>query len=235
VLGLVYLLRFFWLVSVLPTLMIGGFIVTAAVACVAVGIDPSLTANALVPVLMLHMFASSSGFAGGARRGYYDLVLTSGDTRLRIALAHWALSVAPGLMGWGAVAMVEVLVSRGMNATSMASGTIVAFGIVSMLAWAVNVALPRFTAGIAWLVLCGLVVVCQNAAARLVLFPPLPDPWEVTMSPAFALLCPWTLVGRTLTLREMVLTAPAILIAVGGIIAAGAWICTAEVPLEAAQ
>lgn len=118
---------------------------------------------------------------------------------------------------------------------SMASGTIVAFGIVSMLAWAANVALPRFTAGIAWVVLCGLVVIAQDAAARLVLFSPRPGPSEILPGPVFAFLCPWTIVGQTLALREMVLTAPAILLAVSGTIAACAWICTAEVPLEAAQ
>ena len=56
--------------------------------------------------LFFQMFASSTGFRGAARRGYFDPVLASGTPRLACARAHWLLSVAPGFVTWLALGLV---------------------------------------------------------------------------------------------------------------------------------
>ena len=79
-----YMFRFFLVVPPMPLLMIGAFaVITVAIAAVVV-LNPSRATGALTPILLLQLFACSSGFDVPARRGHYDLLLMlAGESFLR--------------------------------------------------------------------------------------------------------------------------------------------------------
>ena len=154
---LLNVVRFFQVVPPVPRLMVAAFVLVAAAAAVALAVEPSRAARVVVPIVVLQVFAVSTGFAASARRGYYDVLLTGGAGRLRIALVHWAMSVAPGAASWVALGIVEAAVAGDVNGV-MASGTAAAMFVVSTVPWAVTVALPRFTGAIGWTLLCVMAV-----------------------------------------------------------------------------
>lgn len=93
-----YMFRFFAVVPPMPMLMIGAFgVVTAAIAVVII-FDPSRAPGALTPILLLQLFACSSGFDVPARRGHYDLLLTHAGSRRLVVLGHWVASACPGVV-----------------------------------------------------------------------------------------------------------------------------------------
>jgi hypothetical protein len=143
--------RFFHVVSPVPPLMTGSFVILTLTAAAAMLADMDRAAGALVPVLLLQVLAASSGFAVPARRGHYDLLLTRERSRTRIAVAHWAASIMPGLASWFALALLEVIVSAGSHSSLFANGTCAAVFLVSTLPWATTIALPRFSGGIGWI------------------------------------------------------------------------------------
>ena len=73
-----------------PRSIVWTFVVIVAVGVTGYRARPSRSAGAMVPVLLLQLFAASSGFEVPARRGHYDLLLTSGHHRIWMALVHWA-------------------------------------------------------------------------------------------------------------------------------------------------
>jgi len=157
------LVRFFRVVPPVPSLMVVTFFVVTIVSVVAVAIDRSLVAGMLNAVLVVQVFAVSSGFVGHARRGHYDLLLTRGDDRVAVALVHWALSAAPGLASWLSVAAAEALTSLGHAGVAVASGSIVAVVVVSTAPWAFTAFLPRFAAAIGWLAVFAVGVGVQSS------------------------------------------------------------------------
>lgn len=229
--GFLYLLRFFRVVSPLSGLVVWTFGVLVLAAATVIVTAPERTAGALAPLLLLQMFAASSGFSVPARRGYYDLLLTATGGRTAIALTHWLMSISPGLASWFIVASVEALRS-GHASIALASGTCAAMAIVSTIPWAVTIALPRFSGGIGWLLVL--------TAAAFVHSPD--DPSWLSMragpSPATAwafLIYPLIAVGRKLTMVETMGVAPALVAAATSMLVACAWIRRTTVPLEAAQ
>jgi hypothetical protein len=215
-----FLLRFFRTVPPVPTLMLGTFGTAVLAAAAAIGVDPTVAGRALVPVLLLQLFAAASGFAGPARRGHYDLLLARGEGRVRIALAHWSLSIAPGLLSWIALATVET-VARGAPGVLLASGTLAALWIVSTIPWALTVALPRFAGAIGWLALLALVAIVQPLSA----LPPL-----VTSA-----LYPVVLVGVEIAPHDLSRVLPGATLGAVAMAAALVWIHGMDVPLEAGQ
>lgn len=223
------LVRFFAIVSPLPPLMKGTFGVVVALGAPIVAVRPERTADLLLPLLTLHLFSASSGFAGPARRGHYDLLLTRGDSRLVMALVHWGYSIAPGIVAWLAIALIETAATRGASRAALAGGTVAAMAVVSMQAWACTVALPRFSGAIGWLI-------AALAASVLWPFGPMGDPAAPVEARALAaFLNPATLLGRPLDAASAVEVMPAVLVAVVGLAAACAWIELADYPLEASQ
>lgn len=146
-----YALRYFQIVAVVPPLFIAGFLVTVAAGAIRLAIDPAAAVDALTPVLLLQVFAASSGFQIPARRGYYDLLLTSGATRWQIAVAHCVASTVPGIASWMCVAMLETAASYGERFASVAQGTCLAFVAVSLIAWATAMPMSRATSAVGWL------------------------------------------------------------------------------------
>src|SRR5688572_9384978 len=148
-----FLIRFFRAAPPVQPLMGVGFAATLLLVTVVVVVDVGRVAATLAPILLLQTFAVSSGFAGPARRGHYDLALTTGQGRLEIACDHWAMSACPGVAAWLMVAAIEMVVRQDVPVVSLSSGTLAAMFLVSTAPWAVTVPLPRLTGGIAWVLL----------------------------------------------------------------------------------
>jgi hypothetical protein len=148
-----YALRYFQVVAVVPRLFLVGFVVTVGAAVVRLTSDPSMAVEALTPVLMFQLFAASSGFRIGARRGYYDLLLTSGVPRWQVAVAHCLASVLPGFIAWICVLLLEVAASHGSSFRSAATGSTLTVVGLSLLAWAAAIAVSRATAAVGWLLI----------------------------------------------------------------------------------
>jgi hypothetical protein len=146
-----YALRYFQIVPVLPRLFIVAFAIAVLAGALRLLSDPSAANDALTPVLLLQLFVASSGFKSAARRGYYDLLLTSTTPRWQIALAHCLVSILPGIISWLCVGVVEVAASRGNQFVSIGAGTCTAFIGVSLVAWSVSVFSSRSAAAVGWL------------------------------------------------------------------------------------
>src|SRR5262245_52818225 len=131
-----YLARFFLIAPPMPMLMIGAFVVATSFGVLFVILDPARASGALTPVLLLQSFACASGFDVPARRGHYDLLLTHGEPRRRIILAHWGASAAPGVVGWLLIAIVQYLAGNGGERTLLlGAGTATAMILVSTIPW----------------------------------------------------------------------------------------------------
>src|SRR5678816_1999866 len=150
-----YLARFFLVVPPMPLLMVGALLVATGVSAAVIVVEPSRTSGALTPILLLQLFACSSGFDVPARRGHYDLLLTHGEARRRVIVAHWGASAAPGLLCWLLIAAVRCAISNGSERTLLLNvGTVTAMILVSTIPWAITVRLPRFSGAIGWLLTC---------------------------------------------------------------------------------
>jgi hypothetical protein len=209
-------------------MMVGTFVVVAVGASMVVVADVERTADALVPILALQLFAAASGFAGPARRGYYDMLLTSADRRLTIGAVHWVMSIGPGLLAWAWVAAVEASVRRAFPGLSLAAGSAAALTVVSTLAWACTVPLPRFAGAIGWLV-------TAVAAMSLWRMDRVFDSGSAVLMSMAALVNPGLLIGRALDPDEVLAVAPALALGMAGVGAACAWIARSDYPLEASQ
>jgi hypothetical protein len=205
-----------------------------AIAMLVLLVDPSAGEEVVIPIVLLQMFAASTGFVVPARRGHYDLLMTAGAGRLQIAATHFAVSVAPGLAAWLAVACVEFML-RGGDSRAFAAGSIAALLLVSSLAWAVTVPLPRLSGGIVWLLaivmLLGTTDDWRNAAMNAGEGIP-----SVGAAVVYAL-CPFLLVGRPLDLLWPAawLLGPAAVLSALAVAAALAWMARMDMPLEASQ
>jgi hypothetical protein len=210
-------LRFFRIVTTQPSLIGWTFVVVVLVGLVAIVRDPLRSVDAMVPVLLLQLFAVSSGFEVPARRGHYDLLLTSGHPRVWVAFVHWATSAAPGAVAWLVLALGERAAGVGMH-----------------LPWAINVRLPRFAGGIGWLLALAMSShVWSSAGAPAGL--PGPGVSQLVWPAWTVLVYPVGLVGRDLDWSQSVIAAPAVILAAGAMAAACLWVSRASVPLEAAQ
>jgi hypothetical protein len=101
---------------------------TAALGSVAMSAGVATGASVLTPLLVLHIFAASSGFGLATRRGHYDLVLSRGVSVTGLMIAHWLASIAPGVAAWLAVAVFEPLVSTDAPA-ALTSVSVYALGV----------------------------------------------------------------------------------------------------------
>jgi len=162
--GFLYALRYFFVVSVVPRFFIAGFVVAVAAAAARLTSDPSAATEALTPIVLLQMFVAPSGFQLPARRGYYDLLLTTGTTRWQVALAHCCASTAPGLVAWHCVSMLELAASHGRLAVCLAPGTCVAVTSVSIISWASGVFTTRAATGVGWLLLMSIPPITRLAS-----------------------------------------------------------------------
>jgi hypothetical protein len=148
--------------------------------------DPSAAIEALTPVLLLQLFAASSGFQIPARRGYYDLLLTSGTPRWQIATAHCLASVMPGIASWICVGMLELAASHGARMAFATGGTCIAFFLVSTVAWATATSISRAPAAVGWLLVMTIPPLARFVSPVQLLGAETPRPLIVTLPVVFA-------------------------------------------------
>jgi hypothetical protein len=232
--SLLYTIRFFSMVAPVPRLMVQAMVAVGSLAAVLIVSDPERSARALIPLLLLQLFAASSGFMVPARRGHYDLLLTGGYSRVLVAAVHWAVSVLPGAGVWLAVTAVDVLTSAGARAVSHSSGSLLAMTLVSTMPWAATIALPRFTAAIAWLLVAAVAFVLAPARDARVLLDPLAG-GSPMVAAVVATLNPAVLIGIDLADAPVSMAMPAAVLSAGSMVLALAWIARHDIPLEAAQ
>ena len=146
------LLRFFWLLSRPPVYLLVAFVlaVTAGLAIEFVNVGSS--DFAVGSILVVQLFAASTGFTRQASRGYYDPALVSGASRFAIAQAHFLTSVLPGICAWLLVGVWEVVRSRSLDVMAFRPATLTSLVLVSAIPWAVSLKLPTLSGGVIWLV-----------------------------------------------------------------------------------
>jgi hypothetical protein len=205
---------------------------TAGLGGVALAAGVAGGATVLTPLLVLQIFAASSGFGLAMRRGHYDLVLARGVGLAGVMAAHWLASIAPGLAAWLAVAVLERLLSGG-TLEALTSGSVLAFLLASSLPWALTTSLPRFGAAIGWLVLLvtSLAVV---PSGQLQLVEALRAQRPSALGAIAVVTYPMGLLGIDALHLPAGTISPGLACAIGSIVGALAWHRRAEVFLETA-
>jgi hypothetical protein len=212
-------IRFFRVVPPVPSMMITSFVIVTLVSVTAIAIDATHTRGILTAVVALQAFACSSGFAGHARRGHYDLLLTRGERRIVVAAAHWMMTAVPGIISWLLISLVEMVTSREAP-VGFSSGSAAAIVIVSAIAWSLTAPLPRFTGAIAWLI----TIVIGNAVLPRLVIPPA----------ILATFYPPAWIGISLG-RDPAAAGAALAVALLSIVTTLAWVERCDIRLEAAQ
>lgn len=229
------LFRFYRLVAPVPALVTRLALAVVAACAVLALVAPAVTTAPLASLLVLQIFAASSGVVGPARRGYYDPLLSRGIGRGQILWGHWLASASPGAGCWAVVALLDEWTTRGTDGPrALASGSLVALWLASSVPWAATVALPRFAAAIAWLVvLVTLLTTLPSGQASLVaaLDGDAAAPWAAVV----ALVYPMGLVGRTLSSAQWAVVAPSLVLSMLAPVLAFVWFTRADIPLEASQ
>jgi hypothetical protein len=231
VIAAVYPLRFFRVVAPLPPLIGWTFLVLVVAGALVIARDPSRASGAMIPILLLQLFAASSGFDVPARRGHYDLLFTSGSGRVWMALVHWATSIGQGIAAWLVLVVVERISSGGAAAALLEAGTWAAVALVSTLPWAITVRLPRFSGAIGWLLVLAMstsVWPTSSMASSGDVDHPIASAW-------WFLVYPPSVVGHAFDMRDALAATPALFLACVAMAAACRWVSKASVPLEAAQ
>ena len=232
---LVYLARFFVVVPPMPLLMLATLAVITAVAIVVILLDPSRSAGALTPILLLQLFACASGFEVPARRGHFDLLLTHGVPRRLIVVGHWCASALPGLVAWLLAATAAELRGLGGNASMFSIGTSCAMLFVSTIPWATTAPLPRFSGAIGWLLILAMVSLLMPPFRGLDL-ERTGQSWQAWLTTAGTFLVfPPALVGQSLGGRDALMVLPGAVISTTTMVVAIWSIGRRDIPLEAAQ
>ncbi len=204
--------RFFLVSPLVPRALILAFAAAALGGGVVIAMDVRCATRTLAPVLLLQVFAASSGFIVPARRGHYDLLLTSGARRTTVALMHCLMSALPGLMAWVILAAIERAAGGG---TLTGPGTVGVLFFLSTVPWALNVPLARLSAAI----------VCLLTGLAMVVISPDDGPGAGT-------LVRWASSVLAMEPRR----AFALMVAGGcAVVAAVAWIQRTDLPLESGQ
>lgn len=181
-----YAVRYFLVVAVVPPVFVGGFVVAIAAAAVRLTVAPATAIEALTPLLLLQLFVASSGYRIPARRGHFDLLLTSTTPRWQVGLAHCVVSVAPGVISWLCVGLLELAASHGSHARSFAAGTCAAFLGSSLVAWGTAVYSSRVACAMGWLLVMTIPPLARWVSPLRLLGAPAADPPSVAVLVALA-------------------------------------------------
>ncbi len=117
---------------------------------------------------------------------------------------------------------------------ALTSGSLVALWLVSSIPWATTVALPRFAAAIAWLVVLATTLTTWPSGQS-ALVSALDGQVASHWSPVVALIYPMGLLGATLSPAQWAIVRPALFVSVLAPALAFLWFIRADIPLEAAQ
>ncbi len=226
-------LRFLRVLRLHSTYMLMGLLALGALGVITLVMDPGRGMDVAVPVLLLHMFAVSSGFDVPARRGHFDLLLTGGAGRLQIAAAHWLVSAVPGVAMWLLLGVCELLMGA-QRSSVFSNGSVAAVLMISILGWGLTVPLPRLSGGVIWLVVLFIALTFSGnwRAALLSVAESGGNGWSLAL---MFVLCPLLLVGTTLDKSDLVALLPGLIVALAVMAAAISRIATSDVRLEEAQ
>src|SRR5262245_9483327 len=147
--------------------------------------------------LLVQMFGASTGYADRARRGHFDPLLVGRSSRWSVALAHWLLSIAPGLVLWFLLAILGALDAPAEWPVALTPAGLAALVWVSTAAWMVTLLLPRYSGGILWLALLVVLAALHDVRPQLDAFLGDEATWSEALPKARAALAvPIALVGR---------------------------------------
>jgi hypothetical protein len=112
-------------------------------AAYLVFLSPATFEGVLLMAVLGQMIAASSGYHDRLVRGHFDQLLAGCCGRRGVALAHLACSIAPGLVVWLALGVVDMLLA-GARSVVFTAGGLAGFLYVSLVAWAVSWILGLF-------------------------------------------------------------------------------------------
>ena len=156
-------LRFFVLVRLHPPYTLMAMAACAILGAWTTSVNPGDLDSGLGIVALVQMFTASSGFVPRASAGHFDPMLVVGHSRVRVAAAHWMVSIAPGVAAWLLVTGVGLAGGSGLAISAVAGRRAVALLIVSVMAWAAGFRLPRSAAGVVWVTMLVAVVLGHDA------------------------------------------------------------------------
>lgn len=145
-------LRYFAAVSPPPPPLVVVFGALAIGAGALEALDRGSSDWVLASIAVVQLFATSTGFTRNATRGYYDPILIGSD-RWRIALAHFAVSSAPGALAWLLCGACQVLAARSPAVPALRPAGLAALLLVSAVPWALTVRAAPYLGGALWLLL----------------------------------------------------------------------------------
>lgn len=213
--------RFFSIVAPAPWWMRIAFGAAVLMGAVTLLQDPREIDSALALVLLLQMFAAAGGFNMLAARGYFDPLLVSGRTRRSIAFASLAVSTLPGIAAWTAIVAIAAAAGGGERAFALQRH--VALVVVSSIAWALGVVLPRTAPGVLWCAaLLAFALGREAFTSHIVLAQSAPAGVHgVLMMTAACVVCPFLLLGDAAGPRNgwvlSLLTAAVVVVTAAGI------------------
>ena len=162
-----FALRYLWFVAGHTTGTLVVLLGATAVGVWAIYQGAGSTPGAFLPLLLLQMFAASTGFSRLANRGHYDPLFVRGIAGWRIAVAHWLVSGLPGMAAWYVVALAELTMSRSDAGIGFGAPGLVSLLLVTTVTWAVTLPLPQLSGGILWLLAIVLTVLSTTGESLL--------------------------------------------------------------------
>jgi hypothetical protein len=144
-------LRFFAAVSPPARVLVAVLAVLASGAVALEVVDAGASDWVLASIVIVQIFASSTGFHRHATRGYYDPILLAEGSGVRLALAHFVVSVVPGVGAWSATGIAQVIAARSLSVPAFRAPGWAALLLISAIPWAASVRISRFAAGALWL------------------------------------------------------------------------------------
>lgn len=187
------MVKFFAIVSRPPAYALAVLGAVTALGVATTWLSPREIDSSLGMVLFVHLLLASSGFVPVARRGHFDPMLARGRDRGSALVAQWCASIAPGAAAWSAIAATGVAFGSADALSALAGSRLIAFWIVSAVAWSVGCALPRGAGGAMWI---GFLIVLLLWHADLLPGVSTPEsPLAVLRASATLLVCPFLLLG----------------------------------------
>jgi len=145
-------LHFFAAVARPPAALTVVFTILFAVGATLEAVNRGSSDWVLASIAAVQLFAASTGFTRHATRGYYDPVLI-GRRRSHVALAHFAVSAAPGVLAWLGCGAVQAVAAGSADVPALRPCGWVTLLLVSAIPWAASVRTAPFLGGTLWLLL----------------------------------------------------------------------------------
>lgn len=167
-------LRFFAAVAAPAPPLVVVFGVLAAGGGALEIVDRGSSDWVLAAIALIQLFSVSTGFTRHASRGYFDPVLTASG-RIRVALAHFAVSSAPGVAAWIAVGIAQSLAAASLGVPAFRAAGWTALLLTSAVPWAAGIRTAPYAGGGLWLLVSTASLLAGKTFHRLALLHANPD------------------------------------------------------------